>query len=189
LERTLNEIHFELRLGIVCAAVGGGMGLYMKVGIYPGSFDPITLGHLDIIVRASGLVDKLIIGVLKNSAKKPLFTEVERVELIKIALSERPDLPNIQVDTFDGLLIDFAAKENASIIVRGLRAITDFEYELQIAQTNHKLNDKIDTVFFTTSVEYSYLSSSAVKEIASFGGDIRQFVPSGIVQSVYDKYK
>ncbi|MDD3173998.1 MAG: pantetheine-phosphate adenylyltransferase [Herbinix sp.] len=161
----------------------------MKIGIYPGSFDPITLGHLDIIVRASGLVDKLIIGVLKNNAKRPLFTVEERVELIKQVISEKLNLPEIQVDAFDGLLIDFAAKENASIIVRGLRAITDFEYELQIAQTNHKLNAKIDTVFFTTSVEYSYLSSSVVKEIASFGGDIRQFVPKSIVQPIYDKYK
>jgi pantetheine-phosphate adenylyltransferase len=160
----------------------------MKVGIYPGSFDPITLGHLDIIVRASGLVDKLIIGVLKNNAKKPLFTAEERVELIEHVIRENTNLPAIQVVAFDGLLIDFAKQMNASIIVRGLRAITDFEYELQIAQTNHKLNAKIDTIFFTTSVEYSYLSSSAVKEIASFGGDIRQFVPESIVQSVYDKY-
>jgi pantetheine-phosphate adenylyltransferase len=161
----------------------------MKVGIYPGSFDPITLGHLDVIIRASGLVDKLIIGVLKNNAKKPLFTAEERVELIKQALSEKKNIPEIEVEAFDGLLIDYAKKKNASIIVRGLRAITDFEYELQIAQTNHKLNPKIDTIFFTTSVEFSYLSSSAVKEIAAFGGDIRQFVPECIVQSVYDKYK
>jgi pantetheine-phosphate adenylyltransferase len=160
----------------------------MKIGIYPGSFDPITLGHLDIIIRASGLVDKLIIGVLSNRAKKPLFTAEERVAFIEQVLSEKPNLPPIQVEAFDGLLINFAAQKNASIIVRGLRAITDFEYELQIAQTNHKLNTKIDTVFFTTSVEYSYLSSSAVKEIAAFGGDIRQFVPESIVQSVYDKY-
>ncbi len=161
----------------------------MKVGIYPGSFDPITLGHLDIIVRASGLVDQLIIGVLKNNAKKPLFAVEERVAMIEKVLGEQYNLPDIQVKAFDGLLIDFAAKEDAAIIVRGLRAITDFEYELQIAQTNHKLNHKIDTVFFTTSVEYSYLSSSAVKEIASFGGDITQFVPGCIVQDIFDKYK
>jgi pantetheine-phosphate adenylyltransferase len=160
----------------------------MKIGIYPGSFDPITLGHLDIIVRASGLVDKLIIGVLKNSVKKPLFTVEERVELIERVMKEETNLHSFEVEAFEGLLVDYAKQKNASIIVRGLRAITDFEYELQIAQTNHKLYDKIDTVFFTTSVEYSYLSSSMVKEIASYGADIRQFVPDSIVQSVYDKY-
>jgi pantetheine-phosphate adenylyltransferase len=151
----------------------------MKIGIYPGSFDPITFGHLDIIVRASGLVDKLIIGVLKNNLKKPLFSAEERVELIERVIKQNTNLPAIQVEAFDGLLIDFATKKNASIIVRGLRAITDFEYELQIAQTNHKLNKKVDTVFFTTSVEYSYLSSSVVKEIATYGGDIRHVVHSG----------
>ncbi len=161
----------------------------MKIGIYPGSFDPITLGHLDIIIRASRLVDKLIIGVLQNKSKNPLFTSEERVEMIERVIKENTSLSHIQVEAFDGLLINFAGRKNADIIVRGLRAITDFEYELQIAQTNHKLDRKIDTVFFTTSVEYSYLSSSAVKEIATFEGDIRQFVPDCIVQSIYDKYK
>ncbi len=161
----------------------------MKTGIYPGSFDPITLGHLDIIVRASGLVDKLIIGVLNNKSKKPLFTSEERVELIERVIRENTKLDSVEIVAFDGLLIDFARQQKANIIVRGLRAITDFEYELQIAQTNHKLDAKVDTVFFTTSVEYSYLSSSAVKEIAAFGGDIRQFVPECIVQSIYDKIK
>jgi pantetheine-phosphate adenylyltransferase len=161
----------------------------MKIGIYPGSFDPITLGHLDIIIRASRLVDKLIIGVLENKSKKPLFDSDEKVEMIEQVIRENTDLTNVQVEAFDGLLVDFARRKNADIIVRGLRAITDFEYELQIAQMNHRLDKKIDTVFFTTSVEYSYLSSSAIKEIAAFGGDIRQFVPESIVQSIYDKYK
>lgn len=161
----------------------------MKIAIYPGSFDPITLGHLDVIVRASGIVDKLIIGVLNNSEKKPLFTADERVALIQKALKQHTSATNITVEAFDGLLVNFARQKNATIIVRGLRAITDFEYELQIAQINHKLNPQIDTIFFTTSVEFSYLSSSVVKEIASYQGDIRQFVPEAIVQDLYDKFK
>lgn len=160
----------------------------MKIGIYPGTFDPITLGHLDIITRASSLVDLLIIGVLINHTKKPVFNADERVELIERVIKDHPELPPMKVEAFDGLLVDFAKKNNASIIVRGLRAITDFEYELQIAQTNHKLSPDIDTVFFNTRLEYSYLSSSTVREIASFGGNINQFVPECILQSVYDKY-
>ena len=157
----------------------------MRVGIYPGSFDPVTLGHLDIIKRASKLVDCLIIGVLRNSSKTPLFTTQERIEFLKKATE---DIPNIIIEEYQGLLVDYADEKEADIIVRGLRAITDFEYELQLAQTNHKLNPKVDTVFLTTSVEYAYLSSSTVREIASYGGKIEQFVPSCIVQPMYDKY-
>ena len=156
----------------------------MRIGIYPGSFDPVTQGHLDIILRASKLVDKLIIGVLVNGAKKPMFSMEERVELIQRVTG---NLPNVEVEAFDGLLVDFAGQKGASVLVRGLRAVTDFEYELQIAQTNHKLNPLVDTIFLTTSVEYSYVSSSIVREIASYGGDISQFVPECIVDDIYKK--
>lgn len=158
----------------------------MRVGIYPGSFDPVTLGHLDIIHRSSKLVDKLIIGVLRNNTKKPLFTSKERVNMLKEVTK---DIANVEIEEFDGLLVDFAKIMGADIIVRGLRAVTDFEYELQLAQTNHKINPNIDTVFLTTSVHYAYLSSSVVREIAMYNGDITQFVPSEIVEYVYAKYK
>lgn len=158
----------------------------MRVGIYPGSFDPITLGHLDIIKRASRLVDTLYVPVLINSTKKTLFTMDERVELIKRATR---GIENIVVDSFDGLLVEYAASKKANVIFRGLRAVTDFEYELQIAQTNHKLEPNIDTVFLTTSIDYSYVSSSVVREIASYGGEIGQFVPECIVEDVLNKAK
>lgn len=158
----------------------------MSIGIYPGSFDPITLGHLDVIRRSSKLMDELIIGVLVNSAKSPLFTAEERVKLIEQVIE---DLPNVKVEAFDGLTVDFAKKRNANIIIRGLRAVSDFEYELQIGQINHKLNPEIDTIFLTTSEAYSYLSSSIVKEVARYNGDISQLVPSAIVGSVHEKYQ
>jgi len=158
----------------------------MKVGIYPGSFDPITLGHLDIITRATTVVDKLIIGVLNNSAKKSLFTPEERVMMIREVTK---DIPNIEVDSFSGLLVDYAKVRNASVIVRGLRAITDFEYELQIAQANRKANPEIDTIFFTTNVEYSYVSSSIAKEFASYGSDVSQIVPPLVIEKLKDKFE
>jgi pantetheine-phosphate adenylyltransferase len=157
----------------------------MMRGIYPGSFDPITLGHLDVIKRAAKIMDELVIGVLNNSVKAPLFTADERVKLIQQVVQ---DLPNVKVQSFDGLTVDFAKKIEANIVIRGLRAVTDFEYELQIAQTNRKLDDDIDTVFFTTNVEYAYLSSSIVKEIASYGGNITKFVPQCIIPAICDKY-
>jgi len=158
----------------------------MRIGIYPGSFDPVTLGHLDIIVRASRLVDQLIIGVLVNGAKSPMFSMEERIELLRRVTK---DLPNVIVEKHDGLLVDFARQKNASILVRGLRAVTDFEYELQIAQTNHKLSDgQLDTMFLVTNLEYAYLSSSGVKEIAYFKGDISQCVPDFVAKMVYEKY-
>ena len=158
----------------------------MTVAVYPGSFDPVTLGHMDIIERTASMMDRVVVGVLQNSSKTPLFSVEERVSILEEATRE---LPNVEVDSFNGLLIDYARQKDIHISVRGLRAITDFEYELQIAQTNRKLSDgKLDTVFLTTSLEYAYLSSSSVKEIASFHGDISQCVPAFVAKLVYEKY-
>ena len=158
----------------------------MATAIYPGSFDPVTLGHQDIIERSSKIMDRVIVGVLNNSSKSPLFSVEERVNMLMGVVGH---LPNVEVRSFDGLLVDFVRQCRADVIIRGLRAITDFEYELQIAQTNRKLSDgKLDTVFLTTSLEYAYLSSSSVKEIASFGGDISQCVPEFVAKLIYGKY-
>lgn len=156
----------------------------MKTAIYPGSFDPVTLGHYDIIERSSQIFDRLIVGVLNNSAKSPLFSVEERVKMLKDVTKE---LPNVEIKSFDGLLIDFARENQAQVIVRGLRAVTDFEYELQMAQTNRKLDGGLETVFLTTSLQYSYLSSSMVKEVAAFGGDISQFVPDIVIEEIQKK--
>ena len=158
----------------------------MKSAIYPGSFDPVTLGHLDVIERSSKVVDHLIVGVLNNNVKNPLFSVEERVEMLESVTSH---LPNVEIQSFSGLLIDFARKTDSYIIIRGLRAITDFEYELQMAQTNQKIAPNIETMFLTTNLEYSYLSSSTVKEVAWFGGDISQFVPPLVVERVRRKYE
>lgn len=152
--------------------------------IYPGSFDPVTFGHIDIIKRSSQIVDELIVGVLNNKAKTPLFSVEERVKMLNEVTK---DLTNVKIVPFEGLLIDFAEQMDAKVIIRGLRAVTDFEYELQMSQTNHKLNPNVETLFLTTSLDYSYLSSSTVKEIASFGGDITQFVPELVVIEVTKK--
>lgn len=158
----------------------------MQTGVYPGSFDPITYGHLDIITRSARLFDKLYIAVLNNNSKNSLFTASERVELIKKVTE---GIANIEIEAFDGLLVDYAERIHADAIVRGLRAVTDFEYEIQMAQTNHRLNPQVDTVFLTTSTTYAYLSSSVVREIASFDGDISQFVPEVIIDTIYNKIK
>ena len=158
----------------------------MNAAIYPGSFDPMTLGHFDVIKRASMMFDRLIVSVLDNKAKNALFSVEERVSILKEAVK---DLPNVEVDSFNGLLVDYARRKNIHISVRGLRATTDFEYELQIAQTNRLLSKGIlDTVFLTTSLEYAYLSSSGVKEIAAFGGDISPCVPKFVEGLVYQKF-
>ena len=157
----------------------------MKRAIYPGSFDPLTLGHLDMIERSAKIVDELVIGVLNNSAKNSWFSLDERVSMIK-EMTE--SMPNVTVASFDGLLVDDMKEINATIIVRGLRAVTDFEYELQIAQTNHVENPEVETIFLTTSLQYSYLSSTIVKEFASYGGDISKFVPARFIDRIYEKY-
>ena len=158
----------------------------MLRGIYPGSFDPVTFGHVDVITRSAGKVDELIVGVLNNKAKSPLFSAEERVRMLEEITKE---MPNVRIFPFEGLLVDFARKMKADLVIRGLRAITDFEYELQMAQTNHKLEPELETVFLTTSLEYSYLSSSTVKEVAAFGGDISQFVPEIVADRIAEKMK
>ena len=156
----------------------------MLRAIYPGSFDPVTFGHLDIMTRACNIVDELIIGVLRNKAKMPLFSVEERVKMLEEVTC---NLPNVRIIPFEGLLVDFAKELDAKVVIRGLRAITDFEYELQMAQTNQKLQSDIETLFLTTSLDYSYLSSTTVKEVAAFGGDISQFVPEAVADRM--KYK
>lgn len=159
----------------------------MKKAIYPGSFDPVTYGHLDVIHRASTMFDELVVSVLNNKAKSPLFSAEERVKMLQEATK---DISNIKITSFSGLLIDYAKEIDVHIAIRGLRAITDFEYELQIAQTNRKLSGgELDTVFLTTSLEYAYLSSSSVKEIASFGGDVSQCVPPFVMEKIYKRYQ
>ena len=158
----------------------------MKSAIYPGSFDPVTYGHLDIIRRTADIFDELTVSVLNNHIKTPLFSVEERVKILEEATK---DIPNVKIDSFSGLLIDYAKKKDVHVAIRGLRAITDFEYELQIAQTNRLLSKgELDTMFLTTSLEYAYLSSSSVKEIASFHGDISMCVPDFVAKLIYEKY-
>lgn len=158
----------------------------MKKAIYPGSFDPVTLGHIDVIERASKLFDHLIIGVLNNSAKTPLFSIEERVNMLKKVTKH---IDNVEIKSFGGLTVDFAKECEANAVVRGLRAVTDFEYELQIAQLNRVINKDIDTVFLTTDLKYAYLSSSSVKEVAAYGGDISQFVTPLVESEVKKKFE
>lgn len=157
----------------------------MIKAIYPGSFDPVTYGHLDVIKRASKVVDELIIGVLVNQEKTPLFTREERVELLKQTTKE---FPNVRVLKFTGLTIDFAKQNDAKLIIRGLRAVTDFESEMQIAQTNHSIEPEIDTMFFTTSLEYAFLSSTIAKEVAFYGSDVSKLVPEVVQKAFREKY-
>lgn len=158
----------------------------MGAAIYPGSFDPVTKGHLDIIERTSKIMDHLIVAVLENPRKQAVFTVEERLEMLKCVIG---DSENIQVDYFQGLLIDYAGQKNIKIIVKGLRAISDFEYEFQMALVNLKLKPHIETLFMMTNSKYSYLSSSIVKEIASFGGEIRDLVPDQVYEMIMKKYR
>ena len=153
----------------------------MSTAIYPGSFDPPTYGHLDVIRRASSIFDKVIVSVLRNSAKTPLFSAEDRVNMLS---EETSDLPNVEVMAFEGLTIEFARKCGACAIVRGLRAVTDFESELQLAQVNKVMAPEIETVLLTTALEYAFLSSTVVKEFASYGSDISKFVPPSIEKRI-----
>ncbi|MEE1350768.1 MAG: pantetheine-phosphate adenylyltransferase [Clostridia bacterium] len=158
----------------------------MRIAVYPGSFDPITNGHLDIIERASRIFDKVIVGVLKNKNKKPKFSADERVMLIEKATSK---LTNVEVASFDGLLVDFARKYGANIIIKGLRTVNDFEYEFQMALLNKTLDSECETMFMMTNSKYSYISSSMVNELAGYNGDLAGLVPTEVIQYIKDKYE
>jgi len=154
--------------------------------VYPGSFDPVTNGHLDIMERAANLFDEVVVAVLKNPNKNPLFSVEERIEILREVTGH---LPNVQIDSFDGLLIDYARQQEAKAVVRGLRAVSDFEFEFQVALANRKLSEDVETVFLMTSNQYSFLSSSIVKEIASLGGCVKGLVPPKVEKKLRKKYK
>jgi len=156
----------------------------MNVAIVPGSFDPVTNGHLDIIKRTAALFDEVYVSILSNSTKNPLFQVDERLELIRRVTS---DLTNVKAESFTGLLVDYARHRNAKFIVKGLRAVSDFEYEFQMSLTNKQLAPEIETFFITTNSKYSYLSSSIVKEVAKYGGDLTQMVPHEIIEDIQNK--
>ena len=156
----------------------------MKIAVYPGSFDPITLGHLNLIKRASKVFDKLIVCVMVNSGKKPLFTNEERVEQIK-KVTERFD--NVEVDSWDGLVAEYAREKGAVAVVRGLRALSDYEKECQMAIINKKINPELETFFLAASEKYMYLSSSAVKEMAAFGADLTEFAPRELIDAIEER--
>ena len=156
----------------------------MKIAVYPGSFDPITLGHLNIIQRSAAVFDKLYVCVMVNSDKKPMFSREERVDMIREATA---DLPNVEVETAGGLLVDYAKSKNASAIIRGLRAVSDFDWEFQMALANKCIAPDIETMFLASSEKYTYLSSTIVKEMARYGVDLRSFVPAGVIDKIMQK--
>jgi pantetheine-phosphate adenylyltransferase len=158
----------------------------MRSAIYPGSFDPLTNGHLDVVQRAAKLFDRVVVAVAQNDGKHPLFTLAERVALVKAAVAH---LPNVEADSFDGLLVDYVASRQAKAIVRGLRAVSDFEFEFQLALMNRKLDENIETIFMMPKDTYTFLSSRIVKEIARLGGDVSQFVPPNVQEALKKKLK
>ena len=158
----------------------------MRTAIYPGSFDPLTNGHLDVVQRAAKLFDRVIVAVAKNEGKHPLFSQAERMALVKKAVA---GLPNVEADSFDGLLVEYVAAKKARAIVRGLRAVSDFEFEFQLALMNRKLDESIETIFMMPKDTYTFLSSRIVKEIARLGGDIHQFVPPNVQAALQKKFK
>ncbi|HHV73547.1 MULTISPECIES: pantetheine-phosphate adenylyltransferase [unclassified Thermoanaerobacterium] len=158
----------------------------MNIAVYPGSFDPVTNGHLDVIKRAAKVFDKLIVAVLVNPSKTPMFSLEERVEMLKEVTA---DIENVEIDSFSGLLIEYLEKVNSKIIVKGLRMVSDFEYEFQMALINKKLNPDVETIFFMTSNKYGYLSSSIVKEVAKFGGCLSDLVPDSVIEKILRKIK
>lgn len=158
----------------------------MKIAVYPGSFDPCTNGHLDVIKRASGLVDKLVVAVLTNSSKQPLFSADERASMLRLVTK---DLDNVEVAVFSGLLVDYMKKINSRIIIKGIRAVFDFEYEFQMALTNRTLYEDVETLFLHTSKDYMFLSSSIVKEIAGYGGNLSGLVPNDLIPIIRGRYE
>lgn len=158
----------------------------MRIAVYPGSFDPITSGHLDIIERASKVFDKVVVGVLRNKNKMPKFTAQERTKLIELSVAH---LDNVEIAGFDGLLVDFAKEHKASVIIKGLRTVNDFEYEFQMALLNKALDSECETMFMMTDSKYSYISSSMVKELAGYNGDLSAMVPAPVLQYVKDKFE
>ncbi len=158
----------------------------MKIAIYPGSFDPVTKGHLDVLRRAAGMFDKVIIAVLKNSAKRSFLPIEDRLKLIQMSC-DYDGLQNVEVDYFQGLTIDYARQKNANVLIRGLRAVSDFEYEMQLSQTNNALAPDINTVFLITKPKYNFISSSTVKEVAMMGGDVSKFVPPPVAEYIKER--
>lgn len=160
----------------------------MKIAVYPGTFDPITNGHLDIIKRALKIFDRLIVAIGENPAKKPLFSEEERLTMVKEAIKEIPEHEKIEVELFSGLLVEFAKKKGACVIIRGLRAVSDFEYEMQLALMNRKLSNSIDTIFLVPSLKWIFLSSSIIKEAAKLGGNVDDLVPPCVAKKLKEKF-